>query len=381
LIHRALIIGLAVLLAFFPSDRGRKGRIVEKKKAVVLRDSSGRISSLIPAVRSVALPEDTVEVAFIGDVMMHSKQLSYPWTSFLEGIRGRLGNADLAVANMEFTLAGEPYSGYPAFSAPDGYADYVRSCGVDVFLTANNHIMDKGAKGLERTLQVYGSMDVQYTGSAADSATYEETCPLIVPVHGIRLALINFTYGTNAGRHGGWPKVSLMRRTEIASAIAKAKERKADFIIALPHWGSEYELTHGKAQEEMASWLVSQGVDAIVGAHPHVVQDSAVISGKPVYYSIGNAVSNMSAPNTQLELMVTLRFRRAADGSMEMLPPRAEYLWCSLPGTFSDNYMTLALADAYGKRSLWKNGAGYDKMIDTWRHVSSVTKIEDNFAR
>ena len=87
---------------------------------------------------------DTLSMVFIGDVMMHAKQLEYNFRTFLEPVRSRLEAADVAVANMEFTLAGEPYSGYPAFSAPDGYAEYLADCGVDVFLMANNHILDKG---------------------------------------------------------------------------------------------------------------------------------------------------------------------------------------------------------------------------------------------
>lgn len=102
---------------------------------------------------------DTLTIVLIGDVMMHARQLDYDCRTFLEPIRSRLEAADIAIANMEFTLAGAPYSGYPAFSAPDAYADYVADCGVDVFLMANNHILDKGRTGLQRTMGKYRAMD------------------------------------------------------------------------------------------------------------------------------------------------------------------------------------------------------------------------------
>ncbi|MBQ3996548.1 MAG: CapA family protein, partial [Bacteroidales bacterium] len=138
--------------------------------------------------------QDTISLFFIGDVMMHARQLEYDFRTFLEPLRSRISGADLAVANMEFTLAGEPYSGYPAFSAPDGYAAYLADLGTDVFLTANNHILDKGRDGLERTIEVYRAMDgILMTGTSEDPEHDEASYPLMVSVKGTRIALINFT--------------------------------------------------------------------------------------------------------------------------------------------------------------------------------------------
>ncbi len=321
--------------------------------------------------------QDTVSVVFIGDVMMHARQLEYDYTTFLEPIRERLEDADLAVANMEFTLAGEPYSGYPSFSAPDGFAQYVADCGVDVFLTANNHILDKGRDGAMRTIGVYrGMKDIQFTGIAEDASADTASYPLIVPVRGIRVALVNFTYGTNASVSQPWPKVNRMRLTDIYDAIDRADARGADFIVAVPHWGAEYQLRHSGQQEQLAEAMAARGVDAIVGTHPHVVQDSTMIGDAPVFYSLGNAVSNMSARNTRLELMVTLRLVRESDGSCRMLSPVSEFLWCTLPGTLTDSYATIAVKDYIGKRDLWKNPSDYDNMIETYNRVKVETGIE-----
>ena len=128
----------------------------------------------------------------------------------------------------------------------------------------------------------------------------------------------------------------------------------------------------------MAKWLVAQGVDAVIGSHPHVVQDSARIDGKPVFYSIGNAVSNMSAANTQLELAVKLRFVRTESGDTGLLDPEVTYLWCSLPGRFRENYATIAVEDQIGRRSEWKSPYDHDKMMETYRRVREVTGVRDN---
>ena len=326
---------------------------------------------------------DTVTLIAIGDIMLHSRQMEYPFGPFLEGISGRLREADIAVGNMEFTLGGEPYSGYPAFSAPNSYAEYAAGQGINVFLTANNHILDKGATGLERTLSVYREMEeegkVRYTGSASGPEDREKRYPLFVCRKGISVAILNFTYGTNVpGNAASWPKVNRMEREDILQAIGKAELAGADFIVAFPHWGAEYGLKHGKSQEDMAKWLVAQGVDAVIGSHPHVVQDSARIDGKPVFYSIGNAVSNMSAANTQLELAVKLRFVRTENGDTGLLDPEVTYLWCSLPGRFRENYATIAVEDQIGRRAEWKSPYDHDKMMETYRRVREVTGVRDN---
>lgn len=321
---------------------------------------------------------DTLSMVIIGDVMMHARQLEYDCEPFLEQISERFRDADIAVANMEFPLAGTPYTGYPAFSAPDSYADYVAGLGVDVFLTANNHVLDKGKAGLQRTLRKYRAMDgIRIAGSAENEQADSAAFPLILAEKGLRIALINFTYGTNQGPTEGWPKVHLEDREEIARAFERSRQLGADFIVALPHWGVEYELRHSARQEKLAVWLADQGADVIVGSHPHVVQDSCRIGRTPVFYSTGNAVSNMSATNTRLELMVTLRFTKDRMRQTEMLPPQVDFLWCTLPGTLSDNYATIFVKDYIGKRHLWQNPGDYDNMMATYRRVKAATGIED----
>ena len=327
---------------------------------------------LPPQLPPAAETADTLEVCIIGDVMMHSRQLSYDHTLFLEELAPILSDADIAVANAEFTLAGPPYTGYPAFSAPDSYKHSILDSGVDVLLTANNHILDKGAKGLQRTLRQYDC----FTGSGLDEAQYNSLNPLILRRKGIKLALVNFTYGTNTPASSQYPRVSRMERGEIARQMKAARE-KADFVLVLPHWGEEYSLRHNTSQQRWAEWLVEEGADAIVGAHPHVVQDTTHIGGVPVVYSVGNAVSNMSAPNTQLELAVRLRFvRHRITGRCEVLEPELRFLWCSLPGKHCGTYRTIVVDDWTGRRDEWLDPSDYDKMIHTLKRVKTETGIE-----
>lgn len=333
----------------------------------------------IPLPDNYIEAQDTVSLTIIGDVMMHSKQLEYDHSTFLENLFTLLQGSDFCAANMEFALGGMPYSGYPAFSAPDSYAYSVAQAGVNVFLTANNHILDKGSKGLVRTHEIYRSMtdSVAWTGSGGSKEEFEQQNPIFLFKKGIKLALINFTYGTNVGKPMTFPRPMYMEKTEIAAAIDRAKQAKADFIIALPHWGQEYQLKHSPEQESWAKWLIDSGVDAIVGSHPHVVQDSTHIDGKCVIYSVGNAVSNMSAINTRIELAVKLKFVITRwTREMKMLEPELIPLWCTLPGTLRNNYSTIIIKEWATRRSEWLNPSDYDNMISSLKRVSTQTGTE-----
>lgn len=341
---------------------------------------------------------DTLTIRVLGDVMMHSSQITnarrgasgYDFSSYFSLIEEDIKDADLAVANLEFTLAGEPYSGYPCFSAPDTLAAYLADCGFDIFLAANNHIFDKGTKGAQRTADIYRRMKqergISFTGLASDEEELDRNNPLIIRRKGIKVAFLNFTYGTNMGLNAHWPKTNyLSSEYQIVSAFSKAEEEDADITIALPHWGTEYVLTHSAVQEKRAAWLAGNGADIIIGAHPHVIQDFQILQIEdiegvrdvPVAYSLGNAVSNMSAKNTQLELMATIRIVREGNGDIRTLPVGFTYLWCSRPGGYNDSYTVIPVADFAGRREMWKNGADYDKMMETYRHVSGITGIKD----
>lgn len=326
---------------------------------------------------------DTVTVSFLGDMMMHEKQLGYDCDGFLSELGSITRDADISIANLEFSLAGRPYTGYPSFSAPDRYAYSIAGHGVDVFLTANNHVLDKGRRGLIRTLEVYDSMrdslGVRYTGCAATPAADSLLNPLIIVGKGIRIALVNFTYDNNYKPYDGWPAIRMMDRDGVGQMFARARERGADFIVALPHWGEEFKLRHSREQQEWAEWLAGQGADLIVGSHPHVVQDTSHVGGVPVIYSLGNAVSNMSAENTRLELAARVRFVHYPDGTMEMLEPELTFLWCCLPGTLRDNYVTIPVADFTGRRDEWLDPSDYDNMTTTYQRVIKGTGIyEEN---
>ena len=313
---------------------------------------------------------DTVTVFVVGDIISHravSKSAEeHGYLSFFRHLEDRIARADLAIGNMEFPLAGKPYTGYPSFSGPDDFAQYLSDVGFDVFLTANNHILDKGSAGMRRTIEVLERKGLIYTGIAASEAADSVLNPLLLHVKGLRIAVVNFTYGTNSGSSEKWPKVHYMRKNDILLMLQRAKAAAPDLVLVFPHWGNEYQLHHNKVQEDMAQWLVENGADVIVGAHPHVIQDVQYIGDVPVVYSLGNALSNQNDLIARLELALTLKVVLEEDKEPRLLEPSFEYIWCTKPGMVEDSYATVPVTLP---ESFWRVKSDHENMMSTYRKV------------
>lgn len=329
------------------------------------------------------IPSDSIRIFILGDVMLHSKQMGRDYTPFLEELKPLMAKADASVVNMEFPLAGKPYTGYPVFSAPDDYADYIKSVGADIFLVGNNHVMDRGTEGLEKTLRKYAGMEgIKFTGAYSKDVPDSLVNPLIVNIKGAKIAFINFTYGMNTGLPdpASGAGIRLMKKEDTKELFDRARKAGANIIVALPHWGEEYFLKHNKSQENYAKWLAEEGADVIIGSHPHVIQDTCNLvtsDGRkvPVVYSLGNAVSNMSAINTRLELAATVTLVRNFLGQVSLEGVKLDFLWCTLPDMLTDNYRTIIVNDRIGQRDLWINASDYDNMMSTLKRVKEQTGI------
>jgi poly-gamma-glutamate synthesis protein (capsule biosynthesis protein) len=262
--------------------------------------------------------EQKVSFLFAGDAMQHTAQLDvaktengYDYSAYFKYVEDEIKQADIAVVNLETTLPGKKYSGYPFFGSPDTYAFALKEAGFDVFLTANNHILDKGKNGLERTVYVLDSMRVKHTGVFINKEKRDIYYPLMMIKNGIRIAMLNYTYGTNDFVPTAPNIVNYIDKKQMKADIDLAKQMKADIIIANIHWGVEYVLKHNKAQKDIADYLIKNGVRLVIGGHPHVVQpidiqkDSCGINNI-VVYSMGNLISNMKPVNTRGGMMVKI---------------------------------------------------------------------------
>ena len=266
--------------------------------------------------------QERITLLFAGDLMQHQTQIdaartpagTYDYSPCFSLVREQISRADIAVGNLEVTLAGPPYRGYPSFSAPDEYLHAIRDAGFDVLLTANNHCLDKGAKGLERTLLMLDSLDIPHAGTYRNAVERRQQYPLFIRKNGFLIALLNYTYGTNGIPVTPPRVVNYIDKETIRQDIQSARARRPDAIIACMHWGEEYHSLPDKEQQELADWLLEQGVTHIIGSHPHVIQPMELRTDgfrqHVVVYSLGNFISNMSAPNTDGGLLFTLELEK-----------------------------------------------------------------------
>ena len=268
----------------------------------------------------------TATLAVCGDIMSHTPQTndaydpstdSYSYLPCFQYVRPWIEGADYAVGNLETTLNGPPYSGYPAFCAPDALAYNLKEIGMDLVTTANNHSMDKGFSGVCRTLDVLDQAGLKHVGSFRTQEELNKANGVVLAdVGGISIAFLGYTYGTNGIPIAAENDFCLNRfNTDYASdcvtldadkltrEMAYARSLNPDLIAVMIHWGIEYQFTENAYQDEVADFLIRNGADLILGSHSHVPQpmmtrtvtmDDGSTRSAFVSYSLGNFVSNQS---------------------------------------------------------------------------------------
>lgn len=254
--------------------------------------------------------ESKVTLIFAGDAMQHTPQIyaaktdsGYNYEPVFELVTSKIAQADIAGVNFETTLGGKPYSGYPLFSSPDDFAKALHQAGFDIFFNANNHALDTGQKGLEQTISFIKQLGAKQTGIFVSKDQRELYYPLMIIKNGIRIAFFNYTYGTNGLLATGTSIINLIDTLLIEKDIVSAGLLKPDIMIAVMHWGEEYNSLPSNAQKKIAQFLLRNNVRIIIGHHPHVIQPIEIIKVNDsithtVFYSLGNFISNQRQPNT-----------------------------------------------------------------------------------
>lgn len=262
-----------------------------------------------PLPEPLFAPDSTaITLIFAGDIMQHSPQITAAWNKTdstfnyhpcFSYVKPIVSSFDFAIANLEVTLAGEPFTGYPQFSAPDELAVAARDAGFEILVTANNHSCDRGNAGLLRTIDVLDSLGIHRTGTFRDSNDLLMNHPLILSKNDITFALYNYTYGTNGLPFYAPAVVNLIDTTRIISDLTSAKSAEVDFVIVYFHWGNEYQSHASPTQIKLAELCRRYGADVVIGSHPHVLQpivysppSDSLPGGHLVVYSLGNYVSN-----------------------------------------------------------------------------------------
>jgi len=251
----------------------------------------------------------TLRISFVGDIMCHSPQIDYARInsdsfdfrpSFSE-VKKYFDEADLVFGNLETVTAGkkEFYTGYPLFNSPDEFIEALKYAGFDVLFTSNNHSLDRGIKGVERTIDIIKQNNLIPVGTLKRKV--ERDSSIILEKNGIRIGLLAYTYGLNGNflPKSNYYSVSLIDTSLIKKDIENLKNKKPDLILVYFHFGEEYSRKPSKYQRDIVEKTILYGADFIIGSHPHVIQPIEYFHsnknriGKGVIaYSLGNFISN-----------------------------------------------------------------------------------------
>lgn len=286
---------------------------------------------LIPDIQVSAAETKTVDLIAVGDDLIHSPiykackaQKGYNFDSLFRHIKNDVHAADISVINQETILVDRNYSGYPSFGSPKTVADSVARAGFNVVTHATNHTLDRGTGAISGTLKYWNKkypnikvLGIHKSKSAANKVT-------VVNKNGIKIAMLNYTYGLN-GRQLSTGKSYMIdlltskNKNKIKKDIKTAK-KNSDFVIVFTHWGTEYRYSPDASQKRWTNFFLNNGVDVLIGTHPHVLEPYKMLKGKNgrkmlVYYSLGNFVSSQSRVPRLLGGMVKITIAKDSKGT------------------------------------------------------------------
>lgn len=327
---RKIIVAILAMILVFTVTFGTY-YLIKNDKKVNENNTPKQVAEGKEEIEEVKVPDDiTINMTVTGDVLCHNTNFwdaydastdSYDFSYVFEDIEKYFSSADIVVGTIETSFAGKEagYSNYPTFNSPEELATDLKELGYDVMAMATNHCLDKGYKGLVSTIEELDKAGIKHIGTYKSEEDSKEI--LIQDVKGIKMAFLNYTYGTNgipipAGKEYS---VNLIDKDKMKADIEKAKKLNADVICVNMHWGEEYRQTATQEQEELADFLFQNGVDLILGSHTHVLEpmekrtvtlaDGTKKDGF-VIYSLGNFMSGQNANFTRQSVILDIQLTK-----------------------------------------------------------------------
>ncbi len=314
-----------------------------------------------------AIEPQSVQIIFSGDFMQHLPQVNaattkdgFSYYEQLKYISKAWHRAPYSVINLETTLSDTPpYTGYPLFCSPDIIAQTLKDNGITHIALANNHAMDRGLIGVQKTAEALQNAQLEYFGVGI----HEDRALCFINHFALKVALLNATYGTNGMPvPKGVERISELDTTALLKQINRAKDSLSTHIIAFLHWGNEYETTPHSTQKKLALWLRSKGVNLIVGSHPHVAQP--IDKENSIIYSLGNFTSNQRKIDTDAGYSVRITLHQ--NNPTAYIEPLPHYVDISEDGL--EKYRVLTLSDT----TLVKNSIEKQRMIKAIKRVEKI---------
>ena len=275
----------------------------------------------------------SAKLVAVGDNLMHrSCTLSaknadgtYDFTKHFANMADIFKAADLAVISQDTVLGGIELGATSTetgiFNTAVELADGMADAGINVVLAANNHIMDEGSAGLNTMMSYFSTKYPDITLLGVNNSREAKDEPVYVETNNIKIAMINYSYGSNQTADlDASPYLLNQYDEDWLSDILKQAREEADFIIAFPFWGEQNSMDYTQEQEHQAQFLADNGVDLIIGSYPHVVEPVKWITAENgdrtlVYYSLGNFQSIQNTVENMLGGQANITISKEEDGT------------------------------------------------------------------
>lgn len=240
--------------------------------------------------------DNKISMIFAGDVMMDrtvGSTIEQGGNPF-ENVKDKFNEHDIVILNLETVVSDRAYAAQAlgklyTFNSPTSAIDVLKANNVSVVSLANNHSMDYGANALINTMDNLQAKGILHVG--AGKTVNEAFAPRYLLFKNTKIAFLAFNdienWFTDVSDYNAGS--AYFDEGRIRSAVSEAKSN-ADIVIVMPHWGIEYSLNNSERQNYFGRLFVDSGADIVIGAHPHVIQNSEEYNGKMIYYSLGNFV-------------------------------------------------------------------------------------------
>ncbi len=284
--------------------------------------------NLTPSITLQPTPQ-SVSILFLGDVMLSrgvANQIGKNndlYFSF-QYIKKELLNNDFVFANLESPIiegrkinAGEMF-----FRTDEQLIPILKEMNFSIVSLANNHMLDMGQKGLLNTLKILTENNIQHIGAGENYTKAHE--PKILEKNGIKFAFLAYNdddviLATNEATNDR-AGTAFMDLGTLKKDVAEAKI-SADFVIVSMHSGDEYQIEPNQRQIDFAHTAIDNGVNLVIGHHPHIIQKYEQYKNGHIFYSLGNCIfDQMWSEETREGIMAKIVFSKEKITKIELIP-------------------------------------------------------------
>ncbi len=359
--NRNFIIIVSILLAVIIVAEGviqiRKyqDRKLLAKQAEELEKQTGEIFTAIeneltnPSTNGeTTVRTKTAKISAVGDILCQMDMIDdaktsdgYDFSHMFTEISKFVKNSDIAIGTLETNFVDGKYSGVGKYNSPIEFLKAVKDSGIGLVSLAHNHVLDYGTQGLETTISKIKEQNIEITGikenskrtNEQDENTLDEEkqenpdfTGNIKEINGIKVAFLGYTYGLSNENEVNEEekKKANIYSEELAKKDIEYAKQSSNYIIAIMHWGDVNSSEISEYQRNITSFLVENGVDMILGAHPSVVEPMEMIQteeGKNVLvaYSLGNYMSTLKYDDANVELILNIQISKSSDSDKAVL--------------------------------------------------------------